>query len=251
MLKGGWRVRYQRVLIKLSGGALSGSADFGFEPAALEHIADEVLSVAQSGVQVALVIGGGNIFRGNLGEQWGIERAEADNIGMMATVVNSLMLRGVLHSRGAKEVRVMTAFPIEAVAEPYIRLRAIHHLEKGYQVVFAAGIGQPYVTTDYPAVQRALETRCEALLVAKSGVDGIFDADPKHNAAARRYRTLSYADAIRQDLRVMDPAAFILARDHDLPMHVFDFTQVGALRGICQGADVGTTITVDSATVIV
>lgn len=240
--------KYNRILIKLSGSALSGNRDFGFEPKALEHIAGEVISVARLGVQVAMVVGGGNIFRGNLGETWGIERAEADNIGMMATVVNSLMLRGALRSRGTQEVRVMSAVPMEAIAEPYIRLRAIHHMEKGYLVIFAAGIGQPYVTTDYPAVQRALETRADALLVTKHGVDGIFSGDPNEDPSAKRYRSLAYEDAISQNLKVMDQTAFILARDHHLPMHVFDFARVGALAALCQGEDVGTSITVDGPT---
>src|SRR5207249_3737353 len=139
--------------VKLSGGAFSGPVEFGFDKGALDHLADEILSLCQLGVQVGVMVGGGNIFRGRLADQWEIERAEADNIGMMATIVNSLILRGVLTARGAGEVRVMTAIPMPAIAEPYIRLRAIHHLERGYTVVFAGGTGQPYVTTDYPAVQ--------------------------------------------------------------------------------------------------
>lgn len=132
---------------------MAGSSEFGFEPAQLEHIASEIITVVQRGVEVSLVIGGGNIFRGNMGESWGIDRAEADSIGTLATVINSLMLRGVLKAKTDKEVRVMTAIPIASVAEPFIRLRAIHHLEKGYIVIFAGGNGQPYVTTDYPSVQ--------------------------------------------------------------------------------------------------
>jgi len=150
-------MRYNRVLVKLSGGAMAGDKGWGFAPSALNHIADEVLMLHDLGVQVSVVVGGGNIFRGELGEEWGIERAEADNIGMIATVTNSLMLRGVLKSRGDVDVRVMTAIPIDTVAEPFIRLRAIRHLENGYIVILAAGTGNPYVTTDYPSVQRALE----------------------------------------------------------------------------------------------
>jgi uridylate kinase len=145
-------VGYGRVLVKLSGGAFSGPADFGFDKAAVDLLADEILDVRRRGVQVAIMVGGGNIFRGRVAEQWGIEWAEADNIGMMATVVNSLILRGALTARGAGDVRVMAAIPINTVAEPYIRLRATKHLEKGLVVLFAAGTGQPYVTTDYPAV---------------------------------------------------------------------------------------------------
>src|SRR5574342_529049 len=185
-------MRYNRVLVKLSGGALAGDKDWGFSPEALNHIADEVLKLHNLGIQVSVVVGGGNIFRGELGEQWGIERAEADNIGMIATVTNSLMLRGVLKSRADVDVRVMTAIPIDTVAEPFIRLRAIRHLEHGYIVVLAGGTGTPYVTTDYPSVQRALELRAEALLAAKHGIDGIFTADPHRDSSARQYRQINY-----------------------------------------------------------
>ncbi|MFK7692452.1 UMP kinase [Paenibacillus sp. HJGM_3] len=238
--------RYNRVLIKLSGGAVAGKSEFGFEPERLEHIANEVLSVIELGVEVSIVIGGGNIFRGNMAESWGIERAEADNIGTLATVVNSLMLRGVLKAKTEREVRVMTALPIASVAEPYIRLRAVHHLEKGYIVIFAGGNGQPYVTTDYPSVQRAIEVRCEALLVAKQGVDGVLSADPRLDPTARQYKSLHYNDVIQQDLRVMDQSAFILARDYSLPIHVFNFDRPGSMRDICIGRDNGTAIGPDA-----
>ncbi len=234
--------RYKRVLIKLSGGAVAGASEFGFEPERLDHIANEILSVVELGVEVALVIGGGNIFRGNMGEAWGIERAEADNIGTLATVINSLMLRGVLKSKTVREVRVMTAIPVASVAEPYIRLRAVHHLEKGYIVIFAGGNGQPFVTTDYPSVQRAIETGCDALLVAKQGVDGVLHADPRKDKTARRFVSLHYNGVLSRDLRVMDQAAFILARDYELPMHVFNFDQPGSMKAICQGIHRGTYI---------
>jgi len=235
-------VRYRRILVKLSGGAFAGEADWGFERAAVDQLADEVLAVSRLGVEVAIMVGGGNIFRGRLADQWGIERAEADNIGMMATVVNSLILRGALTARGAGEVRVMTAIPMAAIAEPYIRLRAIKQLEKGSIVVFAAGTGQPYVTTDYPAVQRALEIRADVILAAKQGVNGIYTADPKLDPAARRYTQVPYAEVLARNLAVMDQSAFILARDHDLPIHVFDASEAGAMRQICDGAEVGTYI---------
>jgi uridylate kinase len=235
-------MRYKRVLIKLSGGAVAGDSDFGFSPERLEHIAKEILSVISLGVEVALVIGGGNIFRGNMGESWGIDRAEADNIGTLATVVNSLMLRGVLKSKTRNEVRVMTAIPITSVAEPYIRLRAIHHLEKGYIVIFAGGNGQPYVTTDYPSVQRAIEVNCEAILVAKQGVDGVYNEDPKLNKDAKKYQSLHYNDVIKHNLKVMDQSAFILARDYHLPIHVFNFDNPGSMKEICEGINIGTII---------
>ncbi|WNQ11451.1 UMP kinase [Paenibacillus aurantius] len=238
--------RYKRVLIKLSGGAVAGSTEFGFEPEKLDHIANEIMSVVNRGVEVSLVIGGGNIFRGHMGESWGIERAEADNIGTLATVINSLMLRGVLKAKTPKEVRVMTAIPITSVAEPYIRLRAIHHLEKGHIVIFAGGNGQPYVTTDYPSVQRAIEVNCDALLVAKQGVDGVFHADPKYDKEARKYRSLHYNDVLTRNLKVMDQSAFILARDHNLPLHVFNFDKPGSMKEICEGNHHGTTISAES-----
>ncbi|WP_028558890.1 UMP kinase [Paenibacillus pinihumi] len=242
--------RYKRVLIKLSGGAVAGQTEFGFEPESLDHIANEIMSVVSLGVEVSLVIGGGNIFRGNMAEHWGIERAEADNIGTLATVVNSLMLRGVLKAKTDKEVRVMTALPIASVAEPYIRLRAVHHLEKGYIVIFAGGNGQPYVTTDYPSVQRAIEVGCDALLVAKQGVDGVLSADPKYDKTARKYKSLHYNDVIQHNLKVMDQSAFILARDYHLPMHVFNFDKPGTMREICEGKNNGTYISGDSALVL-
>jgi len=237
-------MRYDRVTLKLSGQAVSGSEEFGFEPAALNHIADQVLQVHKLGVQISLVIGGGNIFRGNLGSQWGIERAEADNIGMMGTIINSLMLRGVLASRSDHkvEVRVMTAIPVNTVAEPFIRLRAIHHLEQGYIVIFAAGTGNPYVTTDYTGAQRAIETRSDALLFAKNQARGIFTADPRTDADAKLYRRVHYNTILRNNLTVVDQPSVILARDHQLPVHLFDFAEEGTVTRICQGQDPGTLV---------
>jgi uridylate kinase len=238
-------VHYRRILVKLSGGAIAGEKEWGFDPNALNHIADEVLSLHQSGIQVGVVVGGGNIFRGELGQEWGIERAEADNIGMIATITNSLMLRGVLEARGSAEVRVMSAISVNSVAEPYIRLRAIRHLEHTYIVVLAAGTGNPYVTTDYPSAQRALELRAEALLVAKQGIDGIYTGDPHKEQNVRRYKKIEYDTVIQQNLRALDQSAVLLARDHNLPIHVFDFNKVGAMRRICEGDEVGTLISKD------
>src|SRR5919109_520826 len=184
--------RYGRVVLKLSGEALAGPAGSGVDPASLAHVAREVLSVHGLGVQIAVVVGGGNYFRGRMAEGWGISRAEADNLGMLGTVMNALMLRGALTARTETDVRVMTAVPIHSVAEPFIRLRAVHHLERGLIVLLAGGIGQPYVTTDYPAVQRALELDADALLVAKRGVDGVYDTDPHLNPEAGRYPQLAY-----------------------------------------------------------
>ena len=235
--------RYRRVVVKLSGEALAGAAGTGADPASLARVADEVLSVHELGVQVAVVVGGGNYFRGRMADGWGISRAEADNIGMLGTVMNALMLRGALTARTEADVRVMTAVPIHSVAEPFIRLRAVHHLERGMIVVLAGGIGQPYVTTDYPAVQRALELDADALLVAKHGVDGVYDADPKHHPDAKRYTSLTYDEAIAAGVRIMDTSAFVLANEQSLTMHVFDVGAEGVMRGICQGLELGTRIT--------
>jgi uridylate kinase len=236
--------RYDRVLVKLSGEALAGEAGSGADPASLSRVADEVLAVRDLGVQVAVVVGGGNYFRGRMAEGWGISRAEADNIGMLGTIMNALMLRGVLTARTDVDVRVMTAVPMQSVAEPFIRLRAIRHLEHGSIVLLAGGIGQPYVTTDYPAVQRALELDADALLVAKRGVDGVYDSDPKINPEAIRYEQLTYDEALAARVRVMDTSAFVLANELSLTMHIFDVAANGVMREICNGADHGTRISV-------
>jgi uridylate kinase len=235
-------LRYHRVVVKLSGEALAGAAGSGADPASLAKVADEVLAVRELDVQIAVVVGGGNFFRGRMAAGWGISRAEADNIGMLGTVMNALMLRGALTARTDIDIRVMTAIPIESVAEPFIRLRAIRHLERGSIVLLAGGIGQPYVTTDYPAVQRALEVEADALLVAKRGVDGVYDSDPKLNPGAVRFERLTYDEALAMGVRVMDTSAFVLANEQALTMHVFDVAAAGAMRQICEGADIGTRI---------
>ncbi len=241
---------YRRVLIKLSGGAFAGAAGFGFEPDAVDLLAKEIMSLKSIGIEVAVMVGGGNIFRGRLADQWGIERVEADNIGMMATVINSLILRGALSSHSGGEVRVMSAIPISTVAEPYIRLRAIKHLEKGYTVVFAGGTGQPFVTTDYTAVQRALEIRADVILAAKQGVgEGVYSSDPNVDPHARLFRSLSHDEVLKRGLAVMDQAAFILAKDHRLPIHVFDAHATGAMLAICEGHARGTAIAADAPVV--
>lgn len=234
-------LRYRRVLLKLSGAAMGGGPERTFSRDAIAHIVSEVSSLRHLGVDVVLVVGGGNIFRGNLAPEWQIEQAEADNMGMLGTVINGVLLRAALAAADL-EVRLMTAMPIPSMAEPYIRLRAIRHLEKGRVVILSGGIGQPYVTTDYPAAQRALETRCEAVLAAKHGTDGVYDSDPRKNPTARRYSSLSTDDAIRQDLRAMDLSSLLLARDHGLPVHVFNFDHDGASAKVVQGEDVGTLV---------
>lgn len=231
---------YERVCIKLSGAAIAGDDGQNFDAVKLDRIANNILSLLDSGIHVSLVIGGGNLFRGNEASNWGIDRAEADSIGTLGTVMNSLMLRGVLKSKTERDVRVMTSIPMSSVAEPYIRLKAINHLEKGCIVIFAGGNGQPFVSTDYPSVQRAIEVNCDALLVAKNGISGVFDRDPNRSLDARQYETLNYADVLRNDLQVMDQSALLLARDHHLPIHIFDFEEDGAMTRICKGQQVGT-----------
>jgi uridylate kinase len=237
--------RYSRVVVKLSGEALAGPGGWGTDPASLAQLADELLSVHDLGVQLAVVIGGGNYFRGRMADGWGIGRAEADNIGMLGTVMNALMLRGVLTGRHESDVRVMSAIPMQTVAEPFIRLRAERHLRRGLIVLLAGGIGQPYVTTDYPAVQRSLELDADALLVAKRGVDGVYDKDPNIDQSARRFTTLSYDEALKLGVKVMDASAFVLANEQRLLMHVFDVAAAGAMRAICEGEDIGTRISAE------
>ncbi|MBX2801835.1 MAG: UMP kinase [Myxococcales bacterium] len=242
-------MRYRRVLLKLSGAAMAGGdRTRTFARRAIDHIVGEIMSLRRIGVDVVTVVGGGNIFRGNLANDWKIEQAEADNMGMLGTVINGVLLRAALDATDL-EVRLMTAMPIPSMAEPYIRLRAIRHLEKGRVVILSGGIGQPYVTTDYPATQRAIETRCDAVLTAKHGIDAIYDADPKVHPGAKRFKTLSSDDAIRQNLRAMDQSALLLARDHGMPVHVFDFDLEGAAVRLCQGEDVGTLVGRDIPTV--
>lgn len=233
---------YRRLVLKLSGQAIAGSNDFGFSSDRLTHLANEVIALRATGVQVAVVVGGGNVFRGNRADDWGIDRVEADNIGMLGTVINAVLLRGRLSALGADDVRLMTAIPINNLAEPYIRLRALRHLEKGSIVLLGCGNGQPFTTTDYPAVQRAIELNADALLVAKNGTDGVYDADPNKSPAATRFDHLTYQEVIDRGLGVMDQSAFILARDHHLPLHVFDIDRPTAAPTIAKGNHVGTLI---------
>jgi uridylate kinase len=230
-------------VIKLSGESLAGPDGWGVSPGGLAHLAREVLDVQAEGLQVAVIVGGGNFFRGRMAEHWGIGRAEADNIGMLGTVMNALMLRGAIAARSAVDVRVMTALPVQSVAEPFIRLRAMNHLAKGALVILAGGIGQPFVTTDYPAVQRSLELEADALLVAKRGIDAVYDSDPAENPSAVRFTRLTYGEAISRGVHVMDTNAFVLANEQALTMHVFDVAASGVMRRIVLGEDLGTLVT--------
>ncbi len=241
-MKGWETLKHRKICIKLSGAALAGDGTDNFDEMSLSLIAEEILSLAKSGVEVCIMVGGGNLFRGNQAEAWGINRVEADSIGTLGTVMNSLMLRGILKRDTTREVRVMTSIPMPSVAEPYIQLRAINHLKKGYIVIFAGGNGQPFVSSDYPAVQRAIEVGCDALFVAKNGVSGVYDRDPRLDSDARQFETLHYNDVISNDLKVMDQSALLLARDHGLPIHLFDFKERNAIHRILEGEGIGTMI---------
>ncbi|WP_231946303.1 UMP kinase [Auraticoccus monumenti] len=230
-------------MLKLSGEALAGDTGWGVEPDRLAYLSEEVLAVHDLGIQVAVVVGGGNYFRGRMAEGWGIGRAEADNIGMLGTVMNALMMRGALTARTSADVRVMTAVPMQSVAEPFIRLRALSHLDQGRIVILAGGIGQPYVTTDYPSVQRALELEADALLVAKRDIDAVYDKDPNVHPDAVPFTHLTYDAAISTGIKVMDTSAFVLAGEQGLTMHVFDVAQQQLMGRICLGENIGTLIT--------
>ena len=232
--------RYSRILVKLSGEALMGTGDYGVDPAVLKRIAGEIYEITQMGVQAAVVIGGGNIFRGLSMAGRGMERASADYMGMLATVMNALALQSALEKIGVM-TRVQSAIPMDAVCEPYIRRRAIRHLEKGRVVIFAAGLGAPFFTTDTPAALRAAEMGCDALFKGTS-VDGVYTADPKKDGAAKRYRELSYQEVLAKDLRVMDASAIALMRDNGIPIVVFSIRERGNLMRVVRGEGVFTTI---------
>src|SRR5579862_1016555 len=210
---------YRRVLLKLSGEALMGEREYGLDPAMLARIAQEVKAVLDLGVEVCLVIGGGNIFRGIMGAAAGMERAQADYMGMLATVMNSLAMQSALERQGIN-TRVQSAISMQSVCEPFIRRRAIRHMEKGRVVIFAAGTGNPFVTTDTAAALRASEMGCQALLKATK-VDGVYSADPKHDPKAVRFEKLDYLEVLARDLKVMDASAISLARENKIPILVF------------------------------
>jgi uridylate kinase len=233
--------RYNRILLKLSGEALVGDGRFGIHPPILSRIASEVREVAESGVQVAIVIGGGNIFRGVAGSTEGMDRANADYMGMLATVINAMALQDSLEKQGIF-TRVLSAIKMEQICEPYIRRRAVRHLEKGRVVIFAAGTGNPYFTTDTAASLRAMEINAEVILKATK-VDGIYDSDPKKNGNARRFKSITYLDVLKQNLNVMDSTAISLCMDNKLPILVFDLTQQGNIRrAVFAEGDIGTTV---------
>jgi uridylate kinase len=229
---------YRRVLLKLSG-EVFGGGHVGVDPNVVSSVARQVAEVATSGVQVAIVLGGGNFFRGAELQQRGMDRARADYMGMLGIVMNCLALQDFLEQRGV-ETRVQTAITMGQVAEPYIPRRAIRHLEKGRVVIFGAGAGLPFFSTDTVAVQRALETKCDVVLMGKSGVDGVYTADPRIDATATKLDSVTFADALQQGLRVADATAFALCMENHLPMIVFGMQEDGAIARVIRGEKIGT-----------
>ncbi|MBI2762809.1 MAG: UMP kinase [Chloroflexi bacterium] len=238
--QGGTPVRYRRILLKLSGEALLGDRSYGVDPAVCAFIASQVARVQATGVQVGIVVGGGNIFRGLAASARGMDRATGDYIGMLATVMNGLALQDALERAGIQN-RLMSAIAMNEIAEPYIRRRAIRHLEKGRVTIFVAGTGNPYFTTDTAAALRAVEIGAEVLLKATK-VDGVYDADPMQTPDAHRYAQLAYADLLRDQLKVMDAAAVALCMENDLPIVVFDLNKPDNIVRVALGDSVGTRI---------
>ena len=235
------RSAYKRALLKLSGESLRGDAKYGIDPAAVRYAAGQIKEAASLGVDMGVVVGGGNIWRGKEAEAQGMDRATADYAGMLATVINALALQDALEKIGIV-TRTQTAIQIQAVAEPYIRRRSIRHLEKGRVVLFAAGTGNPYMTTDTAAALRAVEIGADVLLMGKNNVDAVYDSDPNKNPGAKRYESLGYLNALNLRLDVIDTTALSLCMDNDLPIIVFDLFQPGNIQRILEGEAVGTVI---------
>ena len=231
---------YRRVLLKLSGEILAGERGFGVDPVKAKALADEVKSVRDLGVEVGVVIGGGNIIRGELAEVQGMDRVSADYLGMLATIINAITLQDALEKNGC-QTRTLTAISISQLAEPYIRRRAIRHLEKGRVAILAGGTGNPYFSTDTAAVLRATEIEAEAVMKGTK-VDGVYDKDPMKSDDAKKFNSISYKEVIESDLKVMDMTAITMARENDLPIVVFDVNCPGILRKILEGNNLGTTV---------
>lgn len=234
------RPAFKRILLKLSGEALMGSGEFGIDTETVARVADEVKAAKEAGFELCLVIGGGNIFRGVAGAAGGMDRAQADYMGMLATVMNALAMQNALEQIGV-HTRVQSAIEMDQVCEPVIRRRALRHLEKGRVVIFAAGVGSPYFTTDSGAALRAAEMQCDALLKGTS-VDGVYDSDPKTNADAVRYDNVSYDTVLSDNLKVMDASAIALCRDNDIPIVVFSIREQGNLAKVLGGAGTATVV---------
>jgi len=235
------RKGYKQVLLKLSGEVFGGEKGIGVDPDIVHDVANQIADVVRAGTQVAIVVGGGNYFRGVELQQRGMDRARADYIGMLGTVMNCLALQDFLEKEGI-ETRVQTAITMGQVAEPYVPRRAIRHLEKGRVVIFGAGAGMPFFTTDTVAAQRALEIGVEALLLAKSGVDGVYDADPRKDKNAKKYDFVSYDEVLSKSLAVADAAAFSLCRENKLPIVVFDLKNKGNIKRAVSGENIGTLV---------
>jgi uridylate kinase len=233
--------KYKRVVLKLSGEALAGEQGFGINPKVIKSVADQVKEIADLDVEVAVVVGGGNIWRGKIGEEMGMDRANADYMGMLATVMNSLALQDSLEQSGV-ETRVQTSIEMRQVAEPYIRRRAIRHLEKKRVVIFAAGTGNPYFSTDTTAALRAAEIEAEVILMAKNNVDGVYSADPRIDKTAKKYDELSYLDVLKEGLAVMDSTASSLCMDNDIPLLVFSIMEKGNIKRAVMGESIGTIV---------
>lgn len=233
--------KYKRVVLKLSGEALAGEQGFGINPSVIKSVAEQVRDLAQLGVEVAVVVGGGNIWRGKIGEEMGMDRANADYMGMLATVMNSLALQDSLEQLGI-ETRVQTSIEMRQVAEPYIRRKAIRHLEKKRVVIFAAGTGNPYFSTDTTAALRAAEIEAEVILMAKNNVDGVYSADPRLDKNAKKYDELSYLDVLKEGLAVMDSTASSLCMDNDIPLIVFSIMEQGNINRVVMGETIGTIV---------
>ena len=235
-------LKYKRVLLKLSGEALMGNQGFGIDPEMINNIAKEIKNVVNLGVELAIVVGGGNIFRGvQNSAKLGMDQASGDYVGMLATVMNASVLQGVLRKNGV-ECRVLTAITMNKIAEPYVRFRAIRRLEKGRVVIFAAGTGNPFFTTDTAAALRAAEIDAQAMLMAKNKVDGIYNKDPRKFPDAKKYDEISFDEVIHEDLKIMDTAAVALCKNSDIPIIVFDFEATGAIEKILKGEKIGTTV---------
>lgn len=232
--------KYRRILLKLSGEALGGEGALGICPEAIHEMARQVREVRQMGVEIVIVVGGGNIFRGLQGSERGIERVTGDYMGMLGTVINALALQDALEKQGV-ETRVQSAITMEEVAEPFIRRRAVRHLEKGRVVIFGGGTGNPYFSTDTTAALRANEMDCDVILKATK-VDGVYDSDPKKNPKAKKYPRVSYLDALQQQLKVMDSTAFSLCMDNEMPIIVFNFFEPGNLARVVGGEQIGTLV---------
>jgi len=232
---------YRRIVLKLSGEALSGKQGYGIEPEVIQSIAHQIKSIVELGVEVAVVVGGGNIWRGKVGSEMGMDRANADYMGMLATVMNSLALQDSLEMSGIP-TRVQTSIEMRQVAEPYIRRKAIRHLEKKRVVIFAAGTGNPYFSTDTTAALRAAEIEAEVILMAKNNVDGVYSDDPQLNKQARKYDNLTYMDMLNEGLGVMDSTASSLCMDNDIPLIVFSLMDEGNIKKVVLGETIGTKI---------